>query len=155
MEDFRVNDTVDVNGQLALVRFVGETHFQDGEWIGVELEMPTGKNNGTVQGIQYFSCGDRYGMFVRPVVPRLVQRAPAPPPPPPPPQPTPTPQQQAKRMGRPESQAGVALGVGGKRLSVPSPSPIAQKGRSMTLRVATYPVPIPRPVLQDCGLTMG
>ncbi|KAI5856069.1 dynein associated protein-domain-containing protein [Tricharina praecox] len=155
MEDFRVNDTVDVNGQLALVRFVGETHFQDGEWIGVELEMPTGKNNGTVQGIQYFSCGDRYGMFVRPVVPRLVQRAPAPPPPPPPPQPTPTPQQQAKRMGRPESQAGVALGVGGKRLSVPSPSPIAQKGRSMTLRSPTRPASATKGNLSSPGSSVG
>ena len=127
MSDFQVNDTVDVNGQLAIVRYVGDTQFQEGEWIGVELDMPTGKNNGTVQGVQYFSCGERYGMFVRPVVPRLVQRAPAPAP--------------AKRVGRPESQAGgVAGGQGGKRLSVPSPAPIAQKGRSMTLRVDTYPM---------------
>jgi len=131
MGEFQVNDTVDVNGQLAIVRFVGETQFQEGEWVGIELDMPTGKNNGTVQGIQYFSCGDRYGMFVRPVVPRLVQRAPAPVP--------------AKRAGRPESQVGGAqgAGTGGKRLSVPPPAPLAQKGRSMTLRVDTHPSSLP------------
>jgi dynactin 1 len=80
MADFLVGDHVDVNGQHAVVRFVGQTEFQTGDWIGVEYDTPTGKNNGTVQGIQYFSCRDRYGMFVRPAIPRLMDRPVKPPP---------------------------------------------------------------------------
>lgn len=49
----------------ARIRFVGTTHFAPGDWIGVELEEPTGKNNGTVQGESYFECEQLHGMFVR------------------------------------------------------------------------------------------
>ncbi|XP_034476014.1 kinesin-like protein KIF13A isoform X4 [Drosophila innubila] len=48
-----------------VVSFVGTTHFQPGAWIGVELDTPTGKNDGTVQGIQYFQCKPKHGIFVR------------------------------------------------------------------------------------------
>jgi len=37
-----------------------------GSWIGVTLDEPTGKNNGSVKGKQYFQCGNNYGVFVRP-----------------------------------------------------------------------------------------
>ena len=36
-----------------------------GKWIGVILDEPVGKNNGTVQGKTYFSCPDGHGIFVR------------------------------------------------------------------------------------------
>lgn len=48
-----------------VIAFIGDTHFQGGTWIGVELDTPTGKNDGTVQGIQYFSCKPKHGIFVR------------------------------------------------------------------------------------------
>ncbi|KAF8927323.1 CAP Gly-rich domain-containing protein [Dissophora ornata] len=48
------------------VRFVGTTGFQSGLWVGVQYDEPLGKNNGTVQGIQYFVCPDKFGSFVRP-----------------------------------------------------------------------------------------
>ncbi|XP_053677042.1 kinesin-like protein KIF13A [Anopheles nili] len=48
-----------------VIAFVGGTHFQGGTWIGVELDTPTGKNDGTVQGIQYFDCRSKHGIFVR------------------------------------------------------------------------------------------
>lgn len=38
---------------------------QNGTWIGIELDTPTGKNDGTVQNIQYFSCKPKHGIFVR------------------------------------------------------------------------------------------
>ena len=38
------------------VRFVGPTEFAAGIWVGVELEEPRGKNNGTVDGKKYFNC---------------------------------------------------------------------------------------------------
>jgi hypothetical protein len=49
----------------AVVRFIGETKFAPGKWIGVELDQPTGKNNGSVQEHCYFKCPNKYGLFVR------------------------------------------------------------------------------------------
>jgi tubulin-folding cofactor B len=37
-----------------------------GVWIGVTLDEPTGKNNGSTKGKQYFECGNNCGVFVRP-----------------------------------------------------------------------------------------
>ncbi|XP_026836924.1 kinesin-like protein KIF13B isoform X5 [Drosophila erecta] len=48
-----------------VIRFVGTTEFQPGAWIGVELDTPTGKNDGSVKGVQYFQCKPKHGMFVR------------------------------------------------------------------------------------------
>ncbi|XP_059615562.1 kinesin-like protein KIF13A isoform X9 [Phlebotomus argentipes] len=48
-----------------VISFVGGTHFQGGTWVGVELDTPTGKNDGTVQGITYFTCKPKHGIFVR------------------------------------------------------------------------------------------
>ena len=49
-----------------VVRFVGSTSFQVGKWIGIELDEANGKNNGSVQGTQYFTCEEGHGVFVRP-----------------------------------------------------------------------------------------
>lgn len=74
MSDFQVGDHVDANGLHAIVRFVGETSFSSGEWLGVELDVPEGKNNGSIQGRKYFECEDRYGIFLRPSIARLMER---------------------------------------------------------------------------------
>nr|XP_039259518.1 tubulin-folding cofactor B-like [Styela clava] len=42
------------------------TEFQPNLWIGVEYDEPYGKNNGTVDGIKYFECANKYGSFLRP-----------------------------------------------------------------------------------------
>ncbi|XP_055680972.1 restin homolog isoform X18 [Lutzomyia longipalpis] len=47
-----------------VLKYIGETSFAPGNWCGVELDDPTGKNNGSVDGIRYFECADKYGIFV-------------------------------------------------------------------------------------------
>ncbi|KAG7397063.1 hypothetical protein PHYBOEH_001341 [Phytophthora boehmeriae] len=52
-------------GKTGIVRFVGETDFANGEWVGIELERPEGKNNGELNGREYFSCAPNHGLFVK------------------------------------------------------------------------------------------
>ena len=40
-------------------------NHETGYWAGIELDEPTGKNNGTIQGIPYFTTNPNYGAFVR------------------------------------------------------------------------------------------
>ncbi|XP_067009212.2 kinesin-like protein KIF13A [Anabrus simplex] len=48
-----------------VIAYVGGTEFAAGTWVGVELDAPTGKNDGMVQGVRYFSCRPKCGIFVR------------------------------------------------------------------------------------------
>lgn len=48
-----------------VIRFIGTTEFSAGLWIGIELDEAQGKNDGTVQGVRYFDCAEKRGVFVR------------------------------------------------------------------------------------------
>lgn len=37
-----------------VIAFIGKTSFAAGKWIGVILDEPKGKNDGSVQGVEYF-----------------------------------------------------------------------------------------------------
>uniref|UniRef100_A0A8C4F9L4 CAP-GLY domain containing linker protein 3 n=1 Tax=Dicentrarchus labrax TaxID=13489 RepID=A0A8C4F9L4_DICLA len=62
-----VGDQVLVAGQKnGIVRFYGKTDFAPGYWFGIELDQPTGKHDGSVFGVRYFSCLPKYGVFAPP-----------------------------------------------------------------------------------------
>jgi dynactin 1 len=63
----RVGDRARFKEQEGRVSFVGETQFSSGTWCGLVLDTPGGKNDGTVQGVRYFECAKKHGLFVRPV----------------------------------------------------------------------------------------
>lgn len=65
--EIQIGDRVLVVGQrTGTVRFYGTTRFAPGFWCGIELDKPYGKNDGSVAGVQYFSCLSRYGVFAPP-----------------------------------------------------------------------------------------
>ncbi|CAH1722396.1 unnamed protein product [Aphis gossypii] len=65
--DLKIGDRVIISSgqgsKLGILRYRGATQFAPGEWCGIELDDPLGKNNGTVEGIKYFECEDKFGLF--------------------------------------------------------------------------------------------
>lgn len=56
-----------VNGNKpGVVQFLGETQFAPGQWAGIVLDEPIGKNDGSVAGVRYFQCEALRGIFTRP-----------------------------------------------------------------------------------------
>ncbi|OCL04099.1 hypothetical protein AOQ84DRAFT_301552, partial [Glonium stellatum] len=53
-------------GRVAFLGPVPALPGPAGPWVGVELDEPTGKNDGAVAGERYFQCGKNCGVFVRP-----------------------------------------------------------------------------------------
>ena len=54
----------DKKTKYGVLRYFGEPEFAPGYWCGVELDQAEGKNNGSLQGIRYFSCEEGCGVFV-------------------------------------------------------------------------------------------
>ncbi|MCJ1472024.1 hypothetical protein MMC13_000669 [Lambiella insularis] len=115
LSDFTVGQAVELqNGRTAIVRFVGSAHFAPGDWIGVELDDTSGKNDGSVQGQRYFNCEAGHGMFVRPGVAAIVD------------QPTPRPVNNKNgnlHSPKPNSRHSVAAAGALKRQSINNASP--------------------------------
>lgn len=73
---FQVGDAVLVSGtKPGVIAFLGPTQFAKGEWAGVVMEKPEGKNDGTVQGVVYFQCPPQHGLFARLHNLKLIQPA--------------------------------------------------------------------------------
>lgn len=132
MPDFKPGQIVQLNdGRKATVRFAGPTNFQVGEWIGVELDEKSGKNDGSVQGVRYFDCPMHYGMFVKPMMATIIAQAPSTKP-------------VVRKPARPSSfnPAAVKTAPSGdvalakrKSLNAPSPSPVPKPRPTSLARV--------------------
>ncbi|KAF1375144.1 hypothetical protein PFLUV_G00236420 [Perca fluviatilis] len=65
--EVRLGERVLVVGQrTGVVKFYGKTSFAPGLWLGIELDKPSGKNDGSVGGVRYFSCPPKHGVFAPP-----------------------------------------------------------------------------------------
>ncbi|CAM1503934.1 Fc.00g015250.m01.CDS01 [Cosmosporella sp. VM-42] len=131
MPEFKIGQTVQLqDGRKGTVRFRGTTHFQVGEWVGVELQEKTGKNDGSVGGERYFDCPKSYGMFVKPMMLTILSQPPAPRP------------AAARKPSRPSSfnpaggrtsSAGDTALTRRRSLNAPSPSPVPRAGRPTSI----------------------
>ncbi|XP_060575926.1 CAP-Gly domain-containing linker protein 3-like isoform X5 [Ruditapes philippinarum] len=64
LAEIEVGDRVIVAGQRkGTIKFVGETKFAPGIWYGIELDRAAGKNDGSVNGMKYFTCKMKHGVF--------------------------------------------------------------------------------------------
>ncbi|KAF9906508.1 Kinesin protein 1B [Linnemannia zychae] len=66
LDNYEIGDRVIVESMAlsGYLRFVGPTEFKSGTWAGIELDTPTGKNDGSVGGVTYFHCRPKCGIFV-------------------------------------------------------------------------------------------
>ncbi|THH30239.1 hypothetical protein EUX98_g3963 [Antrodiella citrinella] len=64
-DEITLGTVVEVPAGRGIVRFFGLTSFSKGKWVGIDLFVRDGKNDGTVQGVKYFTCKPGHGIFVK------------------------------------------------------------------------------------------
>ncbi|CAI6255130.1 unnamed protein product [Periconia digitata] len=104
--DFDVGDVVrTANNRLGTVRYIGGVTGKPDTWVGLELDGPEGKNDGSVQGERYFDCPPLHGIFTKySDITQLVSPASAPAP-----SPSPAPRKPPSRLGaKPPAKAPAA-----------------------------------------------
>uniref|UniRef100_A0A914Q7K4 CAP-Gly domain-containing protein n=1 Tax=Panagrolaimus davidi TaxID=227884 RepID=A0A914Q7K4_9BILA len=65
--NYKVGDYVLSKKGKGTVRYLGPIEAANDAtkiFVGLELDEPNGKNNGTTQGKKYFECAENYGIFV-------------------------------------------------------------------------------------------
>ena len=63
--NMRVMVTTKDGKTTGIIKFIGHTSFSPGIWVGVALDIKTGKNDGSVSGRRYFECNPEHGIFVK------------------------------------------------------------------------------------------
>lgn len=56
-------NSVATSGRMGRLRYCGPVEFASGIWVGIELDEAFGKNNGSVNGVFYFDCEEKHGIF--------------------------------------------------------------------------------------------
>merc|ERR1712159_154281 len=57
---------VQPGGRRGCVKFCGALEGKEGVWVGVELDDPLGKNDGSAGTVRYFTCAENHGTFAKP-----------------------------------------------------------------------------------------
>ncbi|KAL0213899.1 hypothetical protein P9112_006083 [Eukaryota sp. TZLM1-RC] len=65
--NIKIGDRCEVlmGAKRGTIRYIGDVNGS-GVYVGIELDEPLGKNNGSVGGVEYFQCEHKFGVFVRP-----------------------------------------------------------------------------------------
>ena len=48
------------------MKYCGELEGKEGVWVGVELDDPLGKNDGSAGTVRYVTCAENHGTFAKP-----------------------------------------------------------------------------------------
>ncbi|QRW00779.1 Dynein associated protein [Ceratobasidium sp. AG-Ba] len=132
-----VDAVVDVAAGRGVVRFVGTTSFAPGKWVGIELNAPNGKNDGSVKDVAYFSCAPNHGVFVRPSQVKIIS------------QPTSRPSSRAARGPPTPARQSSGRSMPGRSSSPatqPQPSPLALRTTSGSRLPSSKLGPPPSPI---------
>ncbi|KAF9698589.1 hypothetical protein EKO04_003712 [Ascochyta lentis] len=144
MLQFRVGQKIETNThRTGIVKYVGSIHVAEGAWLGIDLQEPTGKNDGSVRGERYFDCPPQHGLFVKEtdILQILAQPAPKAAPAPKPKATAPTPRSRPASVVAPRPTST-------RPASVTSP-PATSKAPSHTKRQSVAPAaPPPRTPLR-------
>ena len=64
--DPKIGDVVYFGELKGIIRYIGNTHFAppNAVFCGLELYTASGKNDGAVEGVRYFQCPSKFGLFV-------------------------------------------------------------------------------------------
>ncbi|VDN06129.1 unnamed protein product [Thelazia callipaeda] len=54
--NWEISDRCQIGEKIGSIAFIGSTLFAPGEWIGIILDEPLGKNDGSVDGHRYFTA---------------------------------------------------------------------------------------------------
>ncbi|OHT07804.1 hypothetical protein TRFO_23835 [Tritrichomonas foetus] len=60
-----VGTIISLKNIKGVVKYVGDFHEGEGTYVGIELEKPKGRNNGTIKGKKYFECPEGHGLFLK------------------------------------------------------------------------------------------
>ncbi|ORY11581.1 dynein associated protein-domain-containing protein [Clohesyomyces aquaticus] len=143
MAELKIGQTVETNdGRKGIIRFIGDVAVASGQFVGLELQTPTGKNDGSVGGERYFQCPAFHGLFVRPAAVSRIVSQPAPKPQLPPKAPAKQPAQtqqlksqqtrpQPPTVAKPQAQTGAKAQAPTTAVAKPPPQSMKPRPSSM------------------------